>query len=311
MPPQVDNMIKDGSRIRLRVGRDWYWYDTAVAPLGAGAMGTVYLGRNLMDRHDLVAIKLVNPRFASSPSIRARARLEANLAFRHPNLVEMIGLCEVGNIHGPMFIISRLVQGVTIGEHIAANFSNRSDRVNKIVKLMFPVIDALDFIHEKGIVHLDIKPGNIMVENGCNVRLMDLGIAYTQGSPGISASGLLGTPGYAAPEQYIQPGQTEVAFDARTDIYQLGATLYELLSGEKPYGQGSNSADGLALIPDGEEKKLIKLDKIAGVPSRLMSVIAKALDPEPSRRYASAKEFGKALREAITHRPGLWERLFG
>lgn len=287
------NIRVKGNEVFLCVGREWYHYDSSQRPLGAGAMGTVFLGRNCRDSHDLVAIKQVNPAFSRLQPIRERARLEASMAFRHRNLVEMIGCCEDGNFNGPMFIISRLVQGVTIDKYVDQAFSRRDDRIERIVKCMFPVLEALDYIHSKGIIHLDIKPSNIMVENGSNIRLMDLGIAYTHAHPGMSASGLLGTPGYAAPEQYIQPSQSTVPFDATTDIYQLGATLYELISDVKPY---QNDPD--------------KLDTIPGVSKPLMKVIAKALAPEQTGRFTTARQFKTALNEALLKKPSFWQRLF-
>lgn len=287
------NIRVNGSEIFLRIGREWYHYDSSQRPLGAGAMGTVYLGRNCRDSHDLVAIKRVNSAFSSLPPIRERARLEASLAFRHRNLVEMIGCCEDGNINGPMFIISRLVQGVTIDRYVNQAFASRDDRVERIIKCIYPVLDALDYIHSKGIIHLDIKPSNIMVENGSNIRLMDLGIAYTHAHPGMTASGLLGTPGYAAPEQYIQPGQSDLSFDATTDIYQLGATLYELISGVKPY---QNDPD--------------TLDQIPGVSKPVMKAIARSLAKEQDERYSSARQFKSALNEALQRKPTLWQRIF-
>ncbi len=287
------NIRVRGSEVFLYVGREWYHYDASQRPLGAGAMGTVYLGRNCRDSHDLVAIKQVNPAFSRLQPIRERARLEASMAFRHRNLVEMIGCCEDGNINGPMFIISRLVQGVTIDKYVNQTFSQRDDRVERIVKCVFPVLEALDYIHSKGIIHLDIKPSNIMVENGSNIRLMDLGIAYTHAHPGMTASGLLGTPGYAAPEQYVMPGQTSLPFDATTDIYQLGATLYELIGGVKPY---QNNSD--------------KLDAIPGVPKPLMKVIARGLALEQAGRYTTARQFKNALNEALQEKPSFWHRIF-
>ncbi len=290
---QMGNIRVQGREVFLRVGREWYHYDSSQPPLGEGAMGRVYLGRHYRNSHDLVAIKQVNPAYSRIHAIRERARLEASLAFRHRNLIEMIGCCEDGDINGPMFIISRLVQGVTIDRYIAQTFSGRPDKVKRIVKCMFPVLDALDYIHSKGIIHLDIKPSNIMVENGSNIRLMDLGIAYTHAQPGISGTGLLGTPGYAAPEQYIREGQSAPSFDARTDIYQLGATLYNLLSGMKPYEADDE-----------------KLQSIPGVGKRLMKVIARSLEKEQSLRYDTARQFASELREAIEHKPSLWERIF-
>lgn len=91
---QAGNIQVKGREVFLRIGRDWYHFDSSQPPLGAGAMGTVYLGRNCRDNHDLVAIKQVNPAYSRLQPIRERARLEASLAFRHRNLVEMIGCCE-------------------------------------------------------------------------------------------------------------------------------------------------------------------------------------------------------------------------
>lgn len=287
------NIRVNGSVVYLYVNHVWYHFDSAQRPLGAGAMGTVYLGRNCADHRDLVAVKQVNPAYARLQPIRDRARLEASLAFRHRNLVEMIGCCEEGGLAGPMFIVSRLVQGVTIDRYVEKTFAGHPDRINRIIKCMFPVLDALDYIHSKGIIHLDIKPSNIMVENGSNIRLMDLGIAYTHARPGASSAGLLGTPGYAAPEQYLKPGQTSLPFEPATDIYQTGATLYELIGGSKPY---ADDPDTLSRLP--------------GVPHHMMKVIARALEKEQGDRYSTARQFSVALRDAMNRKPSLWERLF-
>lgn len=287
------NIRINGPEVFLLVGREWYHFDRSRPPLGAGAMGTVYLGRNCRDNHDLVAIKQVNPSYSRLQPIRERARLEASLAFRHRNLVEMIGCCEDGGLAGPMFIVSRLVQGVTLDRYVEQTFRNRPDRVRRIVQCIFPVLDALDYIHSKGIIHLDIKPGNIMVENGSNVRLMDLGIAFTHAQAGMTSSGLLGTPGYAAPEQYLKPGTVSLPFDATTDIYQLGVTLYELISGSKPY-----------------EEEPDRLKAIPGVSKALMRVLARALAKEQNDRYQTARQFEASLRDSLNHKPGLWERIF-
>lgn len=287
------NIVVRGSEVLLRIGNEWYHYNSAERPLGAGAMGTVYFGRSCRDSHEFVAIKRVTDRYASIPAVRNRARLEASLAFRHRNLIEMLGCCEDESMSGPIFIISRLVQGVTVDRFVATTLSQRSDSVRRICNCMLPVLDALDYIHSKGVIHLDIKPSNIMVENGSNIRLMDLGIAYTHidGTNGTSG-GLLGTPGYAAPEQYLAPGQTTLPFNPSTDIYQLGATLYELLTGNKPY----EMSDSLLPVPS------------AGRP--INRVLSKALAREQNERYQSAQAFKRELVEAMNYRPGFWEKLF-
>lgn len=104
-----------------------------------------------------------------------------------------------------MFIVSRLVQGVTLGQYVKQTFGRVGDRTARIVKCIYPVLDALDYIHSKGIIHLDIKPSNIMVENGSNVRVMDLGIAFTSAQGGTGSSGLLGTPAMPPPSSICNP----------------------------------------------------------------------------------------------------------
>lgn len=273
----------EGSKVYLRANTgEWFFYDRNEKPLGSGAMGTVYFGRSCQDRYNMVAIKRVNTQIAEIPAVRQRAKQEAALAFRHRNLIEMVGYCEEKVDEGPIFIISKLVQGVPLNKYVE-QLRNLPDWVNRICRCVFPVMDALTYIHEKGVVHLDIKPTNIMVENGSNIRLMDLGIAYTSKLVSSGNGGLLGTAGYAAPEQYIQKGQTEILFAPTTDIYELGATLYDLLSGTKPY---SDNSDILRQIP--------------GVPRSVMRVLSKALHRFPANRYQTAAEFKQALMEAVS-----------
>ena len=277
------NIEVEGSKVYLRANTgEWFVYDRNEKPLGSGAMGTVYFGRSCQDRYNMVAIKRVAPQIAEIPAVRQRAKQEASLAFRHRNLIEMVGYCEEYVDEGPIFIISRLVQGVPLNKFVE-QMRNSPDWVNHICRCIYPVMDALTYIHEKGIVHLDIKPSNIMVENGSNIRLMDLGIACTSKLVSSGNGGLLGTAGYAAPEQYIQKGQTDISFKSTTDIYELGATLYDLLSGTKPY---SDNPEVLKPIP--------------GVPKAVMKVISKSLEKFPAKRYQTAAEFKRELMEAVS-----------
>lgn len=281
---------QQGPLVYLHVGHDTYCYDTRLKPVGAGAMGTVYFGRNIKTNR-ATAIKMVNPKYASIQSVRNRARAESSMAFRHPNLIEMVGCCENHPSQGPMFILSNFISGVTLDQHVDRYLRPMNDAVARICRTIFPVLDALSYLHSSGITHLDIKPTNIMVEKGhSNIRLMDMGIAYTRDDHEITSPGLLGTPGYAAPEQYVQPGE-HLQVDCRTDIYELGVTLYELLAQEKPHDMQS--------APD-----------IAGVPKPVMKVIRKATAYYADDRYQKAAEMKTALRDALMPR-SWWQKLLG
>ena len=277
------NIYQKGNQVWLNAGGGWFWYDQSVEPLGSGAMGTVYIGY-AHPSGTRVAIKRVTDRFSNIPSIRQRARQEAEMQFRHPNLVEMLGYCEWQPQSGPIFIISKLVYGDTIDKFIEkTGIRDRANGANHIIEMMFPVMDALEYLHNRNILHLDIKPSNIMVENGRNVRLMDLGIAYAGAAFDLSSAGLLGTPGYAAPEQYIEPGKSVDSLDCATDVYELGATIYELLSGKKS-----------------DFSKEMTVPDIQGVSRPVMDVIRTSLNPDKEERWQSVGVFRNELRRAMT-----------
>lgn len=293
-PANNPTVVQKGNDLFLRVDDEWFTYNLMDEPLGEGAMGTVYVGRSCRTG-ERVAVKRVIDKYANIPSIRRRAQLEASMLFRHKNLIEMIGYCELAPNKGPIFIISRLVQGITLGQHVQMHLRQRKDAVKKICECVMPVFDALEYIHSKGIVHLDIKPSNIMIENGCNVRLMDLGIAYDdQSATLINSAGLLGTPKYAAPEQYISDAGEYVSINSTTDIYELGVTVYELITGYNPY-------DSPTCEETMQRQRTDILPYVQGVPKEIINVLRKATAKQQSERYQYASEFKKALNDALGH----------
>lgn len=287
-PPCI---VQKGNEIYLQIADEWYVYSLKEPPLGEGAMGTVYLGRSCRTG-EKVAIKRVIDKYANVPGIRARAHLEASLLFRHQNLVEMIGICELNPHTGPIFIVSRLVQGITLDQHVNQHLRNRPDAVRKICESVYPVFDALEYLHSKGIYHMDIKPSNIMIENGSNIRLMDLGIAYAADVANLTSPGLIGTPKYAAPEQYVEPGQHSLPIDGTTDIYELGVTLYELLTGFNPF-ESSSREETL------RRQRTEILPFVQGVPESVVSVLRKATAKLQPERFRTALEFKQALQQAL------------
>lgn len=282
--------------IYLQVMGQWFYYDPASQPLGEGAMGTVYLGYSC-NSNFRIAVKRVKDTFANNKQIRERAQQEASLSFTHPNLVQMIGMCRFHPDKGPLFILSNYVAGVTLETHVKEQLSQLSprDRIEKICNEMCCVLDALQYLHTRGVVHRDVKPSNIMIENGTVVKLMDLGIARMNGGNKYSSFGFIGTPQYAAPEQILRESKHS-EINGRTDIYSLGITFYELLTGTNPF----NSKVEAEILYNQVTKKL-PYDK--SILKSLYKVLLKATEKDSEKRYASAYEFKDAINDAL-YRPG-------
>ena len=294
MPNYYQQVVqKEGDpRIYLNVMGQWYYYDPNSTPLGDGAMGTVYLGFSC-NSNQRIAVKRVKDVYANNRMIRERAKQEASLSFSHPNLVQMIGLCEVAPNYGPIFILSGYVAGITLDAHVKEqlNLLPQEDRIEKISNELCKVLDALQYLHSRGVVHRDVKPSNIMIENGSVVKLMDLGIARLNGGNKYSSYGFIGTPQYAAPEQILRDSDnTEI--NAQTDIYALGVTYYELLTGKNPF-----KTDVEAEMLSRQIKMKLPYDK--KIPRSIFNVILKATEKVPSKRYKSASEFKFAILDAL------------
>lgn len=284
---------RDGDpRVYLNVMGHWYYYDPSSTPLGNGAMGTVYLGFSCHS-NQRIAVKRVKDMYANNEMIRQRAKQEAALAFSHPNLVQMIGICEVAPNYGPIFILSGYVAGISLENHVNEQLSilPEKDKIEKISREICDVLEALQYLHSRGIVHRDVKPANIMIENGSVVKLMDLGIARLNGGNKYSSYGFIGTPQYAAPEQILRESK-DSEINAQTDIYATGITFYELLTGYNPF-----KTDVEAEMLTRQIK--LKLPYSKKIPRSLFKVIQKATEKEPGKRYKSATEFKFAILGAL------------
>ena len=285
------NVVIKGNLVYLNVSGSWYVYDKAQSPIGSGAMGTVYHG-SMVGTNIPVAIKKVKDEYANDKSIRERARQEASLMFRHRNLVEMLGLCESNSGTGPIYIVSKYVRGENLDKFVKDKLFMlpREKRTKTICYMILPIFDALNYLHSNKILHMDIKPSNIMVENGCNIRLMDLGIAnidrYT-----FATNSIMGTPKYAAPEQFGERGSKQ-SLDYRTDMYELSVSIYELLCGENPFL--CNSFDDLI-----DRHKTLVLPYNERIPKMIIDVLRKAAHPLKSERYNNINEFRNAFKNAI------------
>ena len=299
--PAPSGITRNGTKVCLNIKGKQYLFDTNSPLLGKGAMGEVFRGIEA-STGKAVAIKRVNPKYANNPDIRRRARQEARLEFDHPNLVQMLGCCEASPNKGDIFIVSRMVSGQNIDQFINDNIRSLPQPEHRICELFMPVLDALGYLHEKSILHLDIKPSNIMMEKGKNVRLMDLGIAdVTQASENDPiTSGVMGTPRYAAPEQFkSNKDNNECLLSKATDIYEAGVTLYELITQKNPF-----SAPTIAEFREQHNTKTLQPDKSISAP--VFHVLRKATAVNPKERYQTVWEMKTALKQALVVKPKSW-----
>lgn len=277
--------------VNIRSDRSvWFSFvPTAEFCVGRGAMGVVYRGWCSNNPKYEVAIKVVNGQSAQNPDIRRRARYEASLAIDHPNIIRMLGYCEDHPGEGDIYIVSDFVRGVTINQFAERLSPDR--RVVVIPQMICSILDALICLHSIPIWHRDIKPSNIMVDNDWNVKLMDLGIATTDGlSLGTIEGRGFGTYIYAPPEQ-ISGNRSQV--NRKSDIYSLGVTLYELLTSVNPFAQSTGDVDML------NRKMNMILPYHELIPMPIFNVILKATERDQINRYQTALEFKRDLVAAI------------
>jgi serine/threonine protein kinase len=257
--------------------------------LGRGAMGTVYEGWDpIIARR--VAIKTVHLPHTSDPEIGealARFRREAQAAGRlnHPNIV---GVFDYGETNDAAYIVMEFIDGAPL-----KSILDRQERfaLADTVHIMEDLLAGLQFSHERGVVHRDIKAANVILTGGGRAKIADFGIARIESSSMTQAGTVLGTPAYMSPEQFM--GQV---VDARTDIYSSGVLLYQLLSGERPFDGGMSAVMHKALTTDPPAPSQLSVT----APPPFDAVVRRAMAKRPEDRYRSAKDFAEAIRTALS-----------
>ena len=252
---------------------------------GRGGMGTIYKARQpQLDR--LVALKILSPELGRDPAFAQRFSREAQ-ALAKLNHSNIVGIFDFGLAGGYYYFLMEYVDGVTLRQLI----ERKEIHPEEAQRIVIETCHALQYAHEEGIVHQDIKPSNILLDKKGRVKIADFGLAHLAGEKRLGAAGgdgapmVMGSPPYMAPEQVSSPRKV----DGRADLYALGVVFYEMLTGELPHEH---------FVPPSLK---------APVDPRLDAVLLRALARRPRRRFRDANEFRAAVEMISGHyqnRPG-------
>ena len=245
-----------------------------IEPVGAGGMSEVYKAKcHVLNRY--VAIKVLKPEFSSDVNFVTKFRIEAQSAagLSHPNIVNVYDVAEDNGIY---YIVMELVEGITLKEYIQKNGRLKSDEA---IDFAIQIAQGLEVAHENHTIHRDIKPQNIIVSKNGGIKVTDFGIARAASSNTMTANAM-------GSVHYISPEQARGGFsDERSDIYSLGITMYEMVTGHVPYEGENNVAIALMHI---QGEMISPREYYPDIPTGLEKIILKCTQKKPERRYLTA-----------------------
>ena len=251
--------------------------------IGRGGMGAIYYGEDLTLKRP-VDIKMMRPEFLGDQQVVERFRAEAitTASFNHPNIATVYGLIQQQN---SLLLIMEFVKGWTLSQLLHAH---KAIPPEKAIYILNTALTAIGYAHKQGVIHRDLKPNNLMLNDNGLIKVMDFGVARVLSAPKHTQTGqLIGTPKYMPPEQIR--GEEP---DARTDIYAMGIVLYQLLTGRVPFSGDSDYQLMKSQIEDPPPPPKNYSDNIS---DQLQAIILRALSKSSNDRYADAEHFAKAL----------------
>ena len=257
-----------------------------LSELGAGGMGKVYKVRNLISDR-IEAMKILLPDLAGRQELAARFQREIKVlaALDHPNIAALRTALTLDN---QLVMIMEYVEGTTLTERMQQGPVPVTDAINYISQ----VLDALGYAHQQHVIHRDIKPANMMLTPQAVVKLMDFGIARSGDDSTLTTTGTtLGSVGYMSPEQVR--GQPT---DARSDLYSVGISLYEMVTGRRPFRESSDYSIMAAQV---NQPPTPPIEIKPGIPPALNEIILVAIAKDPAGRYQSAEAFKNALGRVV------------
>jgi serine/threonine protein kinase len=257
-----------------------------VEVVGQGGMATVYKAEDLRDEK-IAAVKVMLPYLSRDEGLKKRFRQEAKMLSRlkHPNIVPIL---DYGEENGHLYYV---LPYLPLGS-LTDRLTNGPLAIEETAQIISQAAAALQHAHDEGVVHRDVKPSNILLDEHGTAQLSDFGFAYwSETTLDLTGSGLVGTPGYMSPEQCLGEGVTELS-----DQYSLGVVLYRLVVGRIPFEGETPLAIALKHI---NEPLPPPREVNHGVPVPLENVLITALDKNPKNRYGSVAIFNEALQDAI------------
>lgn len=275
---------------------------TVVKVLGEGGMGVVYLAQQERPKRT-VALKVIRPGMLSPRMLRRFEHESAMLArLQHPGIAQVFEAATAQTSQGPQpFFAMEYVEGVALTDYADARGLGIKERLTLFVS----VCDAVHHAHQKGVIHRDLKPGNILVDASGQPKILDFGIARATDADmqtatmQTSAGELVGTLPYMSPEQIAGD---PAGLDTRSDVYTLGVILYQLLAGRLPHDVLEKSVPEAVRIMTQQEARGLRSVR-REVPSDIATIVHKALEKDKARRYASASELAADLQRALSNQP--------
>jgi hypothetical protein len=277
--PDDEEVLRAGSNPKNRLGKY-----VLVRELGRGGMGAVYKAWD-SDLNRWVAIKILTANLGGGEELaRFQREAQTTAALQHPDIVGIYDVAREGDRH---FIVIKYVEGRTL--------AGQAIPLRRACEIMVQVARAVDYAHDNKVVHRDLKPQNIMIDAAGKPWVMDFGLAkHLSGGLNLTSPGtVVGTPSYMPPEQ-AAGNLTQV--DPRSDVYSLGAILYEVVTGRPPF-KGANPVETIKMVVRQPVTPPSKINP--DVPRPLETVILKAMEKDKGRRYPTASAFARDLERCI------------
>lgn len=297
LPPSMPRLLSGGDEIRIGGNTLRFFAGDAVIPdieipgyqlediLAEGGMGSIFLARN-RETGQAAAIKILHPGYARHEEFVKRFIQEARAAGRltHPNIIKVYNVGKT--VSGRYYFTMELVRGPTLTQRIPSLTPSETTR------MFLEIADALDYAHKRGIIHRDIKPDNILIDQDDEPKLTDLGIAVLDQKDMMqSGPRVLGTPHYMSPEQAAGKNIT-----AATDTYSLGATFYHAFSGQPPFDAATPEQ---IMIRHVRERPRPLSDVAPSIPKDIAAIVDKTLAKNPEDRYSDAGKLRDAIAAAM------------